>query len=70
MHSDRIQPTYITKKFPRVVFASGMHNFTLWLYGRQPVKAFKTLNDRQSGIFNKFDLSAKNPNLSKLSYVD
>ena len=27
------------------------------------------LNDRQSGIFNKLDLS-KNPNQSKLSFVD
>ena len=30
------------------------------------VKVFKTLDDRQFGIFNKFDLS-KNPNQSKLS---
>ena len=27
--------------------------------GRQPVKIFKTLNDRQSGIFNKFHKSKK-----------
>lgn len=26
---------------------------TLWLYGRQPVKVSKTLNDRQSDIFTK-----------------
>ena len=31
--------------------------------------SIKTLNDWQSGIFKKFDLS-KNPNQSKLSYVD
>ena len=31
-----------------------------------PVKVYKTQNDRQSGIFNKFELS-KNPNQSKLS---
>ena len=34
-----------------------------------PVKVFKTLNDKQSSIFNKFDLS-KNPKQSKLSYID
>ena len=33
------------------------------------VKVFKILNDRQSGIFNRLDLS-KNPNESKLSFVD
>ena len=32
-------------------------------------KVFKTLNNRQSGIFNKFDLSTRNPNQPKLSYV-
>ena len=34
-----------------------------WLITGQ---GFQTLDDRQSGIFNKFDLS-KNPNQSKLS---
>ena len=30
-------------------------SFTLWLYGRLPVKVFKkTLNDRQSHILGKF----------------
>lgn len=27
MHSDLIHPTYVTKQFPRIVFASGMNNF-------------------------------------------
>ena len=31
MRSDRIHPTYITKKFPRIVFASGMNNFKFHL---------------------------------------
>ena len=48
---------------------SFVFTFAESLYNWQPVKVFKTLNDPQSGIFNKFDLS-KNLNQFKLSYVD
>ena len=36
-------------------------NYTLWPCGRLSVKVFKTLNDRQSNIFNKFDLYLRIP---------
>ena len=72
--SQAILKRFIDLKF----FSFGLHRAQkmkacLWhvelFLGRLLVYVFKTLNDRQSGIFNKFDLS-RNPSQSKLSYVD
>ena len=59
----------------RVWFTLGSENETMFcdtwnfFFGRLPVKVFKTLNDRQYYILNKFDKSKKSIQ-SKLSYVD
>ena len=53
-----------------VWFMLGSENETLERFsGRLPVKVFKTLNDRQSYVLNKFEKSKKSMS-SKLSYVD
>ena len=53
-----------------VWFMLGSENETLErISGRLPVKVFKTLNDRQSYVLNKFEKSKKSIS-SKLSYVD
>ena len=39
---------------PYYILNSYTISFTLWLYGRLPVKVLKTLSDRQSHILGKF----------------
>ena len=42
---------------PYYILNSYTISFTLWLYGRLPVKVLKTLSDRQSHILGNFTKS-------------